>query len=43
MWPSTCPEITSRLTVRAYAAILDAQLGPQVRELLMRELLFIFG
>jgi hypothetical protein len=39
---NTSQEITSRLTARAYAAIHDPQLGPQLREV-MRELLFISG
>lgn len=37
---NTSQEITSRLTARAYAAIHDPRLGPQLREV-MRELLFI--
>ena len=37
---NTSQEITSRLTARAYAAIHDPQLGPQLREVML-ELLFI--
>lgn len=37
---NTSQEITSRLIARAYAAIHDPRLGPQLREV-MRELLFI--